>query len=136
MAELLKNEYFVWGVMALLVLGLTQVLKLPIKALTKKIADPKAKTRVNAVIMLLPIILGLVLDFLYCSWQKVPFLPIEGVQFGTSAIMFYGLLEKFFKGEQSAQTTKLLQLATEISKDGKVDKSDAEIVKDFVNKVH
>ena len=136
MAELLKNEYAVWGVMAVVVLGLTQVLKLPIKALTKKIKDQKAKVRVNAVIMLLPIILGVVIDFLYCAWIKAPFSTLEGVQFGTTAIMLYGFLEKFFKGEQSAQTTQLLDLANQITKDGKVDKSDKEIVSDFINKVH
>ena len=36
MAELLNNEYFVWGAMALVVLLFSQFLKLPIKENKKK----------------------------------------------------------------------------------------------------
>lgn len=138
MAELLKNEYFVWGVMAVIVVFLTQVFKLPIKALTKKyIKNRKVKDRVNVCIMLLPIIWGVVLDFLYCTLLiKTAFSVLEGVKVGTTAIMLYGILEKFFTGKQSKETDEALKLAQEIVKDGKIDKDDEQIVKEFINKVH
>ena len=43
MAELLKNEYFVGVVMAVIIFAFTQVLKMPIKFLTAKIKNERTR---------------------------------------------------------------------------------------------
>lgn len=138
MAELLKNENFVWFVMSLIVLGLSQLLKLPIKALTKKfIKKETVRSRVNITIMLIPLALGIVCDWLYCSlYLHIAFSVIEGLKIGGTAVTLYGVIEKAFKGKQSTETTETLKLVENITKDGKVDKTDSQSVKDFVDKLN
>lgn len=135
MSELLKNEYFVWGAMALVVLCVSQLLKLPIKALTKKtIKNENVRARVHIALMLIPLALGVVCDYLFCTlYLKVAFSIVEGVKVGGTAITLYGLLEKLIKGSQSKETTATLQLVENITKDGKIDKRDNPTVNDFVN---
>lgn len=137
MVELLNNEYFVWGAMAIIVLCLSQVLKLPIKALTKKtIKDQTIRSRVNTILMLIPLLLGILCDFLFCTlYLKVPFSIMEGVKVGGTAVTLYGVLEKLIKGTQSKETTDTLKLVENITKDGKVDKEDNSAIKEFFNKV-
>lgn len=138
MAELLKNENFVWFVMSLIVLGLSQLLKLPIKALTKKfIKKETVRSRVNITIMLIPLALGIVCDWLYCSlYLHIAFSVVEGLKIGGTAVTLYGVIEKAFKGKQSSETTATLELVENITKDGKVDKTDSQSVKDFVDKLN
>jgi uncharacterized membrane protein YjfL (UPF0719 family) len=138
MAELLNNEYFVWGAMAIIVLCLSQILKLPIKALTKKtIKDQNIRNRVNTVIMIVPILLGILCDFLFCTlYLHIPFDIVEGIKVGGTAITLYGVLEKLIKGAQSKETTATLELVENITKDGKVDKEDNSTIKDFVDKLN
>lgn len=138
MVELLNNEYFVWGAMALIVLCLSQLLKLPIKALTKKtIKNENARVRVNTALMLIPLALGVLCDWLFCTlYLHIAFSVIEGVKIGGTAVTLYGVLEKLIKGVQSKETTATIQLVNDITKDGKVDKKDTSTVKDFVNNLN
>ena len=66
--ELLKNDYFVWCSMAVIIFALTQVLKLPIKACTKHIANERVRRMVNATILLIPFALGILADFFYSTY--------------------------------------------------------------------
>lgn len=137
MLELLNNETFVWGAMSLIVLILSQLLKLPIKALTEKcIKNETVRGRVNVTIMLIPLALGILADYLFCSlYLHVPFDIMEGVKIGGTAISLYGMLEGLFKGKKSKETEQLTELVKDISKDGKLDTKDGEIVKEFIEKV-
>lgn len=135
MAELLANKDFVWWAMALIVLGLSQLLKLPIKALTKKfIKDASTRARVNTTLMLIPLCLGIILNWLFCAlYLQVPYDIIEGIKVGGTAVTIYGVIEKLIKGSQSKETTETLQLVASITNDGKVDKKDNSAVVDFIN---
>ena len=137
MAELLNNQDFVWGAMAIIILCLSQAFKLPLKALTKHtIADDNVRARVNTALMLIPLALGVVFDFLFCTFYlKVAFSVTEGVKVGGTAVTLYGILEKLIKGAPSKETAKTLELADNVTKDGKVDKSDISAVEKFINKV-
>ena len=138
MVELLNNEYFVWGAMAILVLCLSQLIKLPIKALTKKlIKDDNKRSRVNIVLMLIPLALGVLGDWLFCTYYLgVAFSIVEGIKIGGTAITLYGMLEKAIKGAQSKETTETIKLVEDITKDGKIDKTDSAILKDFADKLN
>lgn len=138
MTELLNNENFMWGAMAIIVLCLSQLLKLPIKALTKKfIKSESTRTRVNTTLMLIPLCLGIILDWLFCTlYLNVPFDAVNGVKIGATAVTLYGLLEKLIKGAQSKETTATLELTEEIIKDGKVDENDNSMVSDYLNKLN
>ena len=129
--ELLINEYFVWGTMAIIVLCLSQLFKLPIKALTKKfIKNENARVRVNVTLMIIPLALGVLFDWLFCTFYlHIPFSIIEGVKIGGTAVTLYGLLEKLIKGAQSKETIATIELVEDITNDGKIDKQDKSIVK-------
>lgn len=137
MAELLKNETFVWGAMALLVLCFSQLFKLPIKAITKKaIKNESARSRVNTALMLIPLALGVLCDWLFCTlYLHISFSVVEGIKIGGTAVTLYGMLEKLIKGVKSQETIKTIELVNTITKDGKVDKNDKSAVTEFLNKV-
>ena len=46
------------------------------------------------------------------------------------------MLEKAIKGTQSKETTETIKLVEDITKDGKIDKSDSAILKDFADKLN
>ena len=98
MEELVKNEYFVSVAMAVIIFACTQLLKMPIKLLTSKIANERVRRIVNGTILLIPFILGVVLDYIYCTaitHQAVN--VINGLGYGTAGISLYGVVERFFK---------------------------------------
>jgi hypothetical protein len=134
MEELLNNETIMWGIMSFIVLCASQLLKLPIKALTKKlIKDENIRSRVNVILMLIPLGLGILCDWLFCTYYLgITFNIVEGVKIGGTAVTLYAGIEKIFKGKTSKETTETLKLVEDITKDGKVDKSDNEIVKHFI----
>lgn len=139
--ELLKNDYFVWCAMAVIIFALTQVLKLPIKACTKHIKNERVRRMVNATILLIPFALGVLADFLYSTYYlQTAFTVITGLGYGTAGISLYGAIERFFKvktdNPYETETGKAVtELVNEISKDGKVDENDKHAVKDFWDKV-
>ncbi len=139
--ELLKNEYFVWCAMAVIIFALTQLLKLPIKHFTKKIENLRVRKMVNATILLIPFLVGVALDFVYSTYYlHGAFSLINGLGYGTAGISLYGVIERFFKVKvENPYDTKVGEavktLVDEISKDGKVDEKDKHAVKDFWDKV-
>ena len=138
--KLLENEYFVLSAMALIIFGLTQLLKLPIKFFTNKLKNKRARKMVNATILLIPFALGVLADFLYSTYYlHTAFSVITGLGYGTAGISLYGVIERFFKIKtenpyNSEEGQAVIELVGEISADGKVDKNDKHAVKDFWNK--
>ena len=138
--KLLNNEYFVWCAMAVIIFALTQVLKLPIKYFTKKIANERVRRMVNATILLIPFAVGIVLDFLYSTYYlNAAFSVITGLGYGTAGISLYGAIERFFKVKtenpyETEAGEAVKELVEEISKDGKFDGEDKHAVKDFWDK--
>ena len=139
--ELLKNDYFVWCFMAVIIFALTQVLKLPIKACTKHIGNERTRRMVNATILLIPFVLGVLVDFLYSTYYlHTAFTVITGLGYGTAGISLYGAIERFFKVKtenpyESEEGKAVTGFVGELCKDGKVDKNDKHAVADFWNKV-
>jgi hypothetical protein len=139
--ELLKNDYFVWCYMAVIIFALTQVLKLPIKVCTKHISNERVRRMVNATILLIPFALGVLADFLYSTYfLHTAFTVITGLGYGTAGISLYGAVERFFKVKAvNPYDTELGKVVTdfveEVTKDGKVDGNDKHAVADFWNKV-
>lgn len=139
--ELLKNDYFVWCAMAVIIFALTQVLKLPIKACTKHIKNERVRRMVNATILIIPFALGVFADFLYSTYYlQTAFTVITGLGYGTAGISLYGAIERFFKVKtdnpyETEAGKAVTELVEEISKDGKVDGNDKHAVADFWNKV-
>lgn len=96
--NLLNNETFVWGIMAVIVFLLTNVIKIPIKHFTKRIKDEQKRRAVNSVILIFPFLLGLALDFAYSTFYlHTSFSILTGLGYGTAGISLYGVIERFFK---------------------------------------
>lgn len=139
--ELLKNEYFVWCAMAVIIFALTQVLKLPIKHFTKKIKNERTRKMVNATILLIPFIVGVALDFVYSTYYlHCAFSLINGIGYGTAGISLYGVVERFFKIKvenpyDTEEGKAVVELVNEVSKDGDVTANDKHAVEDFWKKV-
>lgn len=139
--KLLNSEYFVWCAMAVIIFGLTQLLKLPIKYFTNKLTNQRVRKMVNATILLIPFILGVLCDFLYATYYlHGAFSIINGLGYGTAGISLYGMVERFFKVKtENPYATEVgkavTELVEEISADGKVDENDKHAVKDFWDKV-
>lgn len=74
-------RYVFWGAI-IVVLILTQVLKLPIKLFTSKIKDENLRKKVNAVIMIIPCLVGIGLSALLTIWS---------FEFSVQAGLFWGL---------------------------------------------
>ena len=137
MEQLLQDKNFTWAMISLIVLGLSQLIKLPIKAINKKIIKNETiRNRVNTTIMLIPLALGILADYLFCTlYLGIPFSIVEGVKIGGTAITFYGILEKLFKGKKSTETQTVENLVSNVLSDGKIDKNDTSAVKEFYDKV-
>ena len=140
-SELLKNQYFVGCVMAVIIFALTQVLKLPIKHFTKKIKNERGRKMVNATILLIPFIVGLLCEFLYAThYLHIAFSLIRGLSYGTAGISLYGIIERFLgiktkNPYESEEGKAVTEFVGQVSQDGKVDKNDKHAVKDFWDKV-
>lgn len=139
--QLLNNEYFVWCAMALIIFLVTQILKLPIKACTKHIKNERTRKIVNATILLIPFGLGILCDFLYCTYYlHTVFSIITGLGYGTAGISLYGVVERFFKVKtNNPYTTKegqaVLSLIDNITADKTIDANDKTAIKEFFDKV-
>lgn len=141
MQELLYNEYVVWCTMAIIVFAMTQICKLPIKYFTKRIKNERKRKIANATILLIPFILGVLLEFLYSTYVlKVTFSLIEGLGYGTAGISLYGVVERFFKIKvsnpyKSDEGEAVIGLIEDVTGDGKIDGEDVDAVKAFWEKV-
>lgn len=133
--KILENDKVVWFAMAFIVFLMTQIAKLPIKAITKRfVKDSNIKARINAIIMLIPIALGIFAQWCYCYYIDVAFHVIEGANIGGVAIVIYSLFEKMIKGDNSQLTKDTKRLFNDIMSDGKVDENDNSAVKEFLDK--
>ena len=139
--ELLSNDYFVLCTMSIIICLITQLLKMPIKLFTNKIKNSKTEDRVTALLMLLPLVLGVLFNFLYnVYYLKIAFSVIEGLSWGTASIMFYQGFKKVVTGkdataEEKAEIKNVKDLVENIVKDGKVDKNDTSAISEYLNKV-
>lgn len=141
MKELLSNNYFILSAMSIIICLITQLLKLPIKLFTNKIKNPKTEDRVTALLMTLPLALGVLFNFLYnVYYLKIAFSVIEGLSWGTASIMFYQGFKKLITGKEPTaieiqQANDVKELATQIASDGKIDKKDTNAISEYLNKV-
>lgn len=139
MAELLKNEYFMGVVMSVIVFAFTQLLKMPIKALTIKIENERTRKIVNGTILLIPFILGVLFEFLLTTLVfHEPFTVIQGLTYGTGGISLYGVVERFFKVKNPYDTEEgeaVMELVEKVTEDGKVDENDKTALKEYLDLV-
>jgi predicted neutral ceramidase superfamily lipid hydrolase len=141
MEELVKNEYFVSVAMAVIIFACTQLLKMPIKLLTSKIANERVRRIVNGTILLIPFILGVVLDYVYCTavtHQAVN--VINGLGYGTAGISLYGVVERFFKVKvenpyETEEGQAVVELVENVKEDGKIDEKDKDAVSEFMDMI-
>lgn len=139
--QLLVNSYFVWCAMAVIIFGVTQLLKLPIKAVTKKVKSERKRHIVNATILLIPFALGILFEFLYTQYYlHTAFSIITGIGYGSAGISLYGIIERFFKVKvnnpyDSKTGQAVLELVDDVTADGKVNGNDTDAVKDFYEKI-
>lgn len=137
----LTNSYFVWCIMAVIIFLVTQFLKLPIKHFTNKIQNERKRKIVNATILLIPFVIGILLDFLYSTYcLHQAFNVINGLGYGTAGISLYGIIERFFKVKidnpyDSEAGKAVTELVDDITSDGKVDSKDMTAVEQFLDKV-
>ena len=148
MAELLNNEIYVLIVMGIVAFLVTQGLKwVFVKPFTKNL-NTRAKTIINSVILLIAFGSAVLCEFLYSHFWLNTAIDLNRASYGWGyASGVYGIVEmfiKFIKGEKvkldNPYTTELgkqtTQLIGNITKDGKVDKSDSQSIKDFANKLN
>lgn len=141
MHELIYNQYFVCGAMAVIIFLTTQLLKCPIKWGTKHIKNERARRIANATILLIPFALGVTADFLYSTFiLHTAGSILTGLGYGTAGISLYGVIERFFKVKipnpyDSVEGEAVTELVDEVTKDRKVDKHDTDAVKEFWKKV-
>lgn len=135
---LLENEYFVWCAMALIIFGVTQLLKLPIKVCTKRIKNDRTRRIVNSTILLIPFMLGLVAEFLYSTYYlHIAFTGITGLGYGAAGVSLYGIVERFFKVkidnpyETTEEGKAVKELVEKVQEDKKIDENDKSAVDEF-----
>jgi hypothetical protein len=139
--ELLNNELFVWGAMAVLIFAFTQFLKLPIKHFTAKIENQRVKKLANASILVLAFGMAVLLDFLFAYFylnQSVNILRAFYSWTGSSAV--YSFIERFLGVKisnpmKTEEGEAVVEAVAEVTKDGKIDENDKHAVKDFWNMV-
>lgn len=121
--------------MAVIVFILTELLKLPIKRLTKKLGG-NSKLRVNAVIVLISVAVGVLIYYLYCRYvAHIEFQVSSGASLGGLASMVYEIISRLIgKKLENPFTTnegkEVIDAVTEASKDELVTKEE---VKSVVN---
>ena len=138
MKELLENEYFVSVAMAVIIFACTQLLKMPIKFATSKIANERVRKIVNGTILLIPFILGVVFDYVYCiAVTHNAFDVINGLGYGTAGISLYGVVERFFKVKvenpyETEEGQQAIELVNKIAEDGKIDEDDKTAISEYL----
>lgn len=142
--QLLANSYFVWCAMAVIIFGVTQLLKLPIKAVTKKVKNERKRRIINATILLIPFALGILFEFFYTTYYLhtafTASAAANGLGYGTAGISLYGIIERFFKVKvnnpyDSQAGQAVLDLVDDVTADGKVDSNDKNAVDEFYEKI-
>jgi hypothetical protein len=127
--NLMNDEAFIFCAMAVVVFILTNLFKIPIKAITNKITDERKRRMANAVILVIPFVLGVALEFVYSTFYlHIMFSIIRGIGYGSAGISLYGVVERFFKvkvrneWEDTEEGREIKQKADElIAKDEKTE---------------
>lgn len=88
-------RYVFWGALVGVIL-LTQLVKLPIKAITGKIANDTLRQKVNTVIMFVPIGIGLAVSW-GLTFVGYEFVFEAGLVWGTFSQVIYEFVTKVFK---------------------------------------
>lgn len=148
MAELLNNKTYVLIAMGIVAFLVTQGLKWAfVKPFTKNL-NTRAKTIMNSIILLMAFGSALLCEYLYSHFWLHTTISLSRASYGWGyASGVYGFFEmalKFIKGEnvkldnpyQTEIGKQTIELVGNITKDGKVDKSDAQSIKDFASKLN
>ena len=88
-------RWIFWGVLVGVIL-LTQIVKLPIKALTNKIPNDALRQKVNTVIIFIPVGLGLMASWLL-TFAGYEFIYEAGIVWGLFSQVIYEFVTKVFK---------------------------------------
>lgn len=146
--QLLSNDYFVVCAMAVIIFGITQLLKLPIKAITKAITKrikkdvvrERVRKILNAIILFIPFALGVLFEWLYSTYYlKDAFSVIAGLGYGTAGISLYSFVERFFKVKipnpytETEEGKAVVELVEDVTNNPAGQK---DAVKDFWNKIN
>lgn len=136
--EFLYNKDITIWIMAVIVFAITFLLKLPIKALSKKAKNEQSRKAINSVILIIPFAIGMLVEWLYDTFiMKGVFDYVTGFLVGGQSIALYGVVERFFgvKVENPYETEegkKVLEQVEEITEDGTVT---ADEIQDFLNNI-
>lgn len=96
LTKILSNPDYVTLIMAFVVFLLVELIKQPIKLLTKKLPQ-KTRQLVNSTILLLPIGIGILGQYLFTHfYSHTAFDAIQGVLVGGEAMAMYGIVERVF----------------------------------------
>ena len=139
--NLLHNEYFVGCAMAVIIFGLTQLLKLPIKHFTSKIVNERARKIVNATILLIPFILGVIFEMVFSTYYlEVTISIVRGLSYGTAGISIYSFFERFLKVKidnpyETEEGEAVQELIENVTADGQVSEGDSAALQEFFSKV-
>ena len=147
LTKLLSNEYIVGTAMAVIIFVLTFLLKLPIKALTRKYSKTEHSRKIkNLSIVFIPFALGLLAEFLYYYlYLQDTFIVVRGIGYGSAAIALYAPVAQFFKEKtgiklenpfDTEEAKAAQELMSNVQKDGKIDKSDVSAVDEFWKKIN
>lgn len=94
--SILQNTQIVLFAMAFVIFLLVELIKQPIKLLTKKLPS-KQRQLANSVILLLPVGLGILGEYLFTTfYAHEPFDVINGVVTGGESMAMYGIIERVF----------------------------------------
>lgn len=148
MAEILNNQTFVWGAMAIIIFVVTQGLKwILVKPYTQKL-NGRAKTILNSLILVIAFGVAILCEYLYSSlWLKISSINIDRILTGWSGassvfaifevvvktIKPNTVIENPFKTNEAKNVDKLIK---EVVDDGKINKEDSIAVKDFADKLN
>lgn len=144
--QLLANSYFIGGVMSVVIFAVTQLIKMPIKAITKKYSKTEENRNIaNIIILFIPFALGLIFEFLYYTYYlHTTFTGLRGLSLGTSAVAIYRVVKPIlarFKVKvenpytETEEGKAVTELVEEISEDGKIDSEDIDAVQKFLDKI-
>ena len=142
MAELLNNQVFILGMMAVIVFAVTQGLKwLLIKPWTKKASSERLKKILNISILLLAFGVAVLVEFFYSRyWISSGISFIRAYTGWTGSTTVYAWIERFLgkkvenplASEEGKAVKELIEDAVE---DNKVNQKDLSAVEEFWKKV-
>lgn len=136
--QILYNQEISMWVMAVIVALLTEVLKLPIKACTKTL-DKTARERVNALIILLAVGIGMFIYYLYCTHiAHIEFQYVNGASIGGLASVAYDALMRLIgkNGSNPFKTEggeEMLNAIEKASADGEISEDEKKEIQAYVD---